>query len=394
MDKVLYIIRHKPKDDAMTIRCRSLCQLIKLDTQLVDVVSFNMYNEKDFSEEECVGKLGCDSFFVPDSLINMSKLKCFYEMITGNSLIKFVKKYLNHNCVKSIVVYGGSYCLVHSLYRIAKRYNIKIFVDQTDYFTPHQYIKDRDYWSSVYYFLDNMRIEHLDNKLTGQICISSFFFEKMKEEGGNPFFLPPLIDCSTPLSVAESDIITFFYAGFPGLFERKDIISNLIFALKDFYDTHPRYPFSFCLAGVSCEQVLSYLKVEAFDFEKYRIHIMGKVSHSVMTELMHKSDYGVLFRNKSLYSVAGFSTKFCEYLSAGLPVICNEVGGADEFIIDQKNGFKLPALSDAHLSSLLEHLSVLNNEDYLSMQTEAFKTAVNTFHINSYTNTFTEWFNK
>jgi glycosyltransferase involved in cell wall biosynthesis len=67
----------------------------------------------------------------------------------------------------------------------------------------------------------------------------------------------------------------------------------------------------------------------------HRVHFLG--SRRDIPEILASFDIGVLCSHYE-----SFSNSILEYMAAGLPVVCTDVGGAREVITDGVNGFLVP----------------------------------------------------
>jgi len=77
------------------------------------------------------------------------------------------------------------------------------------------------------------------------------------------------------------------------------------------------------------EKLVKDLKIES------HVSLVGK--RSDIGYILKDSDIGVLSSHSE-----GLSNAIIEYMASGLPVVCTEVGGAAELVIDDENGYLVP----------------------------------------------------
>ncbi|MFO1435825.1 MAG: glycosyltransferase [Gammaproteobacteria bacterium] len=76
------------------------------------------------------------------------------------------------------------------------------------------------------------------------------------------------------------------------------------------------------------------------------VHFLG--NRKDIPRLLKASDIGVLTSHSE-----GLSNALIEYLAAGLPVVCTNVGGNAEIVVDGHNGYVVPARDGAAIAEAL-----------------------------------------
>ena len=110
----------------------------------------------------------------------------------------------------------------------------------------------------------------------------------------------------------------------------------------------------------------------------------GRLSRAETLEFVKKADFGILFRHDLRYAKAGFSTKFAECMSLGVPMICNAIGGCDTMILHGKTGFLTDSCEVEELKNLLLKILEMPRDEILSMKKDAYEFAKEHFKGENY----------
>ena len=266
-------------------------------------------------------------------------------------------------------------------------------IDETDWFRPGP---GMNVYARTYYALDNRRLKRVDAGLDGIIAISPYFREHFSRLNRNVLFFPPCVE-RLP---AERDghyrsggrCVSFVYAGSLG--PGKDILVPFARALLSYRDrstqrVHAR-TFRLKVVGVGAEDMARELSVPPSELESLGIECYGRLSHDKTLTIVRSCDVGLLLRHPQLYAKAGFSTKAVEYLTNGLPLLCNEVGGVDALIDNGVDGFVLgPEETDeGSLLAFLQKLEMLDDEGLARMSSAARAKASRLFIEERYQDAF------
>lgn len=397
MADILYVIRHVPSSDAPTLRCASVIRVLRncgLSVDLmttfaapVDVVSSGL-------------SLGEDHFFFPCELSASQKVSRFFEMALGIRASMWIARYIEEHRPKVVLFYGGTSTLVARVYKHAKQYNVRVIVDETDWFEPRS---DMNAYSRVYYTLDNRRLRHVDAGLDGIIAISPFFYDYFSRTNSNVLFFPPCVESLPSYHISQHHYnrrsVSFVYAGSLG--PDKDILLPFARALisyraNDNIDSitvdNPRFLLK--VVGVKAEDMACKLSISPKELASLGIECFGRLPHDKTLSIVKSCDFGLLLRHPLLYARAGFSTKAVEYLANGLPLICNSVGGVDTFIDSGVDGFVLgPRETDEKsLLTLIAKIATLDNDALVCMSAAARAKASNLFVEDRYQGPFRSFF--
>ena len=125
----------------------------------------------------------------------------------------------------------------------------------------------------------------------------------------------------------DYDEIVFCTVG--RLIKRKNIDDTLeiLSTLKD------RYKFKFLVIGDGPERAHLTRHADSFGLEQ-RVYFLGNVSDEVKFQVLDLSDCYV---STALHE--GFGLVFLEAMECGLPIICYNCGGQNDFLVSNKTGF-------------------------------------------------------
>ena len=120
------------------------------------------------------------------------------------------------------------------------------------------------------------------------------------------------------------------------------------------------------------------------NLEQTGIFAHGRVLRDKALEIVKKSDFGILFRHNKRYAKAGFSTKFAECMSLGVPMLCNAIGGCDSMIKNGHNGFLTKTSDMNEILEVLEQILSMPEESIVALKQQTRKFALEHFAPDSY----------
>ena len=390
MADVLYIIRHVPSSDAMTLRSMSVIRLLKSCGFSVDIMSTAMTSARSDIDDI---RIGAANYLSPATLSINSKIKRHIEMATGRIASKEVCKYIDEFAPKMLFFYGGTSTLVSRVSQYAAARGVATLVDETDWFEPNYRMSPYNY---IFYALSDHRIKKVSPSLDGQIAISPYFDNYFRRWGGNSFFLPPCVESIKNID-SSSGAPSVVYAGSLG--EDKDIIVPFIEAMllhaKERIAIGKREGVTLEVVGLSARDVCDQIGVKEEELAAAGVSCHGRIPHEKAVSIVEACSFGLLLRHPKLYARAGFSTKFVEYMSYGTAPICNEVGGAERLLEDGVDGFVL-GVGETDVDSLLtliRRLDELPKETVRSMGSSARAKAMELFLESHYEEDFRNFIN-
>ena len=307
------------------------------------------------------------------------------EEILGFKLLHLVKRKMQEKTPDAIILYG--YSVEKELLKICKKKRIPLIVERVDWFEK----EDRNGVFAKYFIQKNTDNAILKNDFSadGVIVISEYLFNHFNDKGQRVTFVPPIFNFqqTSVISRINSGVLKLVYAGsFGGC---KDQIIPVIEALESI--NKDKIKISLNLVGISFDELKNVIRGKEYNLKG--IQAYGRVSNEKAKEIVKKSDFSLLLRQNKRYAKAGFSTKFAESMSLGVPVICTKVGGADSIITNMVDGIHLSDNVPETVAITLNQLLQMSNEQLLEIKRNAFKTACKYFYIDYYKNQMTDFMN-
>lgn len=187
-----------------------------------------------------------------------------------------------------------------------------------------------------------LRMRFFHKQLDGLILISKYLSNYYRKHR-NAVYLPPLVDSKEEkwnhLQEKNPDsVLRLVYAGSPII---KDRIDVLITATKKI-----NRPFHLDVVGLTKVQYLERVptdKVYLADIENIVFH--GQLTHIETLNYVSQADYSCFFRDSDRMTMAGFSTKFVEAISAGTPVLTNATSNLRDYSLAGKNTLLLDSIT-------------------------------------------------
>ena len=309
-------------------------------------------------------------------------LKEIYELLYEKKAYKRVVSYCKKEKPYAIFLYNELYPLTNKLAAFCKKENIKLFADITEWYEMD---KNKNFAEKFVVRSTEKRITKLDHTLDGIIAISNYFKDYYKSKDANVVRIPPLMEIDKNLEITKHEyyddksVLNFVYAGSPG---GKDILIPVVKALQT----------------VNKDGIKARLDVVGIDekyFDRFEdvdknlkatgIVAHGRLSHEDTVEIVRKADFGILFRHNKRYAKAGFSTKFAECMSLGVPMVCNKIEGTDLCIEHFVNGIVTEGIDISEMESVIDELLKINICDILEMKHKAYRYALENFDVDKYT---------
>lgn len=291
-----------------------------------------------------------------------------WELLKASHTFKRVCHYCEKEAPQAIFLYNDAYALTKKLLLYCKKKNIKLFADVTEWYERD---KNKTFAEKMLVELTEKRIVKLDHKLDGVIAISHYFEEYYKTKGTNCVRIPPLMQFENGFEIKRHDYYTdiktvnFVYAGSPG---GKDILIPFVKALQEVNKDGIKARID--IVGISGEYFKKFPELDQA-LEETGVITHGRLSREDTIDIVKKADFGVLFRHDMRYAKAGFSTKFAECMSVGVPMICNKIGGSDAVINNWENGIVTQTADSCVLKTLIERLCGMSNDEILRMKKSA-----------------------
>lgn len=286
----------------------------------------------------------------------------------------------------AIVVYHGiQNRLAKAIEHECRAEHVPVVVDETDWFET-RFKGDVAAW--IVGRSRDHRVCDADEAADGILAISPFFkdhFESIQQRKGAPhvMFLPPLdrkgdtLDEDEIPLYANRKVTRFFYAGSPA---GKDLLKCFVDAM------------AFCSDSLETTPELDVVGVSPSDGEVFlrglgsavTVRFHGRLPHSDTISMLRKADFGILFRHPERYARAGFSTKFAECMSNGVPMICNAVGGADLVLSSGVDGLVVPDLEVTSIAEGIRAACDMDDDSLFTMKRAALAKSKSLFQPERY----------
>lgn len=249
-------------------------------------------------------------------------------------ITEIIEKYREE--ISAVIAYNYPSVALARLKKYLNRNNIKIIADVTEWYgiqgsNPiHRLAKGID---SFY------RMRVVQPNLDGVIAISRFL-EKYYQKYLPTVFLPPLVDIEDKKWKVEAEKINdgrihIFYAGTGG--KHKDKLNLLIQSIAAGLDNK----ICFHVAGLTKDKYLKLYPEHEKILERVgdAVIFRGRIPHTDVIKELKSCHFSMFYREVTRVTTAGFSTKFAESISAGVPVLTNHTGDLKEYLIEGENGF-------------------------------------------------------
>jgi glycosyltransferase involved in cell wall biosynthesis len=217
-----------------------------------------------------------------------------------------------------------------------------------------------------------VRMRLLTRMAGNVICASNWFRERVARQ--HAVILPFALDTTLPKwqrGKPPNPALPphFVYCGWPGLGMHKDRLPVMFAALADLASAG--HAFRITIAGISKSEYMKSVpeQVEQISILKSRVVFLGRISHAKSLVLLRSADFSVFFRKPNRVSNTGFSTKFVEAATLGLPVISNPTSDIPLYLLDGENGILAQSISVAHIAEALRRAVELSTVQRIAMVT-------------------------
>lgn len=375
LKNVLYIGHIGCKGTAMAVHTRNIAQILEANGCQVSFIC------------QCVprGNIGYNAndrynYSYTQQYIKAPKISAIEWMIEELSGIKLFKLFKQKAKIQkpNLVIFYG-YSGERKFIDYCKKHNIKIIIDRADWFDAAD---KKGLFGKIHTkYLSNQCIEKYDFKADGVISISEFFLDFYMSRHQKTIWIPPIFSIEEPNQTTKTDknVIELVYAGSLG--NNKDTIDPII---KIFLNNQKQFKDKIILnlVGISKEKLT--IQFGKHLWKEYGIFAYGRVTHEEAQRIVAKSDFSILLRENKRYAKAGFSTKFAESMSLGVPVICTKVGGADIVITDMKDGVHLLNNEPNTIQIKLDQLLDMSKDEIAKMKRNAYNTACEKFSMDKH----------
>ena len=373
MKKILYISRFGVNETAPGMRVLRVGKVLQQSGFRVQFMCVDIVRD---IVDLCESK---EKYITPQQYFyGLKKHFTIIDTLTGRISLHFIKRQIKRDKPDIIIIYNDIGHITKKLIPICNKLQIKLGADVTEWYDTTVKSSRERYIAKC---VDN-RIRNIDPKLDFIIAVSPYLEDYYRSKNCRVYWIPPLMEkIGQPFFNASTHLdgkkLRIGYAGNAG---QKDLLEPIIEAAERLNTEEIAVQFD--LIGVSEAEVKAMLKVK--EYEHSGIKAYGRLCHEDALSILEKVDYTILLRKNLRYAKAGFSTKFSESLSLGVPVICNRVGGADKLLENTKAGVLMSTYNSEELEQCIKRLMSLDDEKYLESKKAALSLATQYFSLQRY----------
>ena len=244
-------------------------------------------------------------------------------LINPHHYIDVISKYNNTKCV---IFYNFQSISMHRIIHYCHKRGIKCIADVTEWYQPggsfiHKQLKS---WDTSY------RMNRVHFECDGLIVISRYL-ENYYKERVKLINIPPLIDMAEEKwkkASNQSKEYVFSYVGKPS--DRKERLDLIIQSLEQLsLDENEKASTLLCIAGITQKE---YEEMYHTVSNTERVRFVGRVPHQEALDIVGRSKWAIVIRNRTRVVEAGFPTKVVESLACGVPVIANKFSNIEDYL--------------------------------------------------------------
>nr|WP_205808324.1 glycosyltransferase [Micromonospora sp. HNM0581] len=256
-----------------------------------------------------------------------------------------------------VILHGGQERYAHQLRRWCTRHRVPLVADVVDWYDG-RYVRGGTYGPLNASMKLALRYHY--PRCDGIIAISSLLTDYYAARTGAVVRVPSTVDVQNlPLlapPARRGPALVVAYAGNPGR-NNKDLLSDVVLAVRRAH--HAAAPVELRVLGPSRAEVAALAGGALPD----NVHVLGRLSQQQVPLVVQQADFTVLLRRPERAANAGFSTKFCESLANGVPVIANLTGDMGDYLHHGVEGLVCPDHSVESLVQTIRLATRLSEQD-------------------------------
>lgn len=280
----------------------------------------------------------------------------------------------------AVILYNYPSFSFNRIRRQCKKKGVLLIGDCTEW-----YHSSKDERFHILKNLETAKRMYIDNiKMDGLIVISkylnNYYCKKQRTVQIPPVFDYNLLRCSTTTEsrIKNSSKRVFIFAG--TITKQKEDITRIINAAISL--SKKRNDFILKIVGVKIED---YLLSNSIEKLPGNICFLGRLSHEMCITELKEADFQIFIRDSNRVNNAGFSTKFAESFSCGIPVITTNTSNLAEYLIDGETGFWV----QDNIEEIMDKACSLSNKEIERMKEEVLK--CDGFNFNTYISLLDKW---
>ena len=283
-----------------------------------------------------------------------------------------------------VVIEAGWLASLLRLKWVCHQYKIPLVAEEVEWHEPKEPGNNRS-WVA---FLDaEIRMRFISPSLGKVIVNNSFLAGFFERKNCRAFLLPPVLDTQGEkwkAAVRNSDefgrSLRLAFCGSPDRDRQDLILEGIQQAVAAGIDVTLEY------VGFSLEYFMKLPGIcpELVKALGSRLVFHGRVSEMELRGIMARADFSIIFRPKARWSDACFPSKLPEFLSLGVPVICNLTSDLEHSLTDGRDALFVPELTSTALLVTLLRASRLGDRERAELSKNARLRAENTFDVRQY----------
>jgi glycosyltransferase involved in cell wall biosynthesis len=280
-----------------------------------------------------------------------------------------------------VLVYGGEAQYMLHLQRWCRRNRVRLIADVADWSNGH-YV--RGGVLGPMHISMKMALRYHYPRCDGIIAVSSLLEGYYQSRGNRVLRIPPTLDVQNlavrPRQVGtDSPDLALVYAGNPCR-NKKDLLTNIIEAV----DRVDREGASIKLRVYGPSSRKQVEDLLGGGPPPRSVRILGQLPQQDVPRALQEADFSILVRRPERYAHAGFSTKFCESLANGTPIIANLTSDIGSYLRHGTEGLVCRDHSVDGLAETFRAALHLSGTERTLMREAARRRALNSFDFRAY----------
>jgi glycosyltransferase involved in cell wall biosynthesis len=278
-----------------------------------------------------------------------------------------------------VLVHGGLAQYMAHVQPWCRRKGVPLIVDVVDW-PKGAYVRGGTFGPLNLSMKVALRLQY--PRADGVIAISTMLEERYRGPARPCLRVPPTVDVmNVDYSRCASDDdhagLVLVYAGNPCA-NKKDLFSTIMDAVETVDPTGSRLQLR--VYGPSPAEFHALSKGDV----PRCVRLMGRVPQQEVSHALRQADFSVLVRRPERCTNAGFSTKFCESMAVGTPVIANLTSDMGRYLRHGVNGLVSADHSARALTETLRTALSLGEADLARMRKSARERALESFDFRVY----------
>ncbi|MEU4398936.1 glycosyltransferase [Micromonospora orduensis] len=279
-----------------------------------------------------------------------------------------------------VLVHGGQAQYMYHLQRWCRRHDVPLIVDVVDWFNG-RYVRG-GYLGPLHASM-KLALHHYYPRCDGLIVISSYLEEHYRRSGRPLLRVPPTLDVKgltldARQTAAGSSGLTLAYAGNPHG-NKKDLLGTVIEAVSRVQRDGARVELR--IYGPTPDEARGLFGGRALPDG---VRCLGRLPQAEVADALQEADFTVLIRRPERATDAGFSTKFCESLASGTPVIANLTSDMGRYLRPHREGLICRDHSVAEVTGAIRTAARLSDAHRNLMRQAARSQALESFDYRAY----------